>query len=152
MSSRQHAVVDPKRSDLIQLTVVRTDTLVQDHPSYLLLSDVVKNRVDVLGVVRIDLLKVLLGVGFDSVHVVLSLQLVDGLDSFSHLAFGVPLISAAAAFVKVVIRNRSMSVPSSIRSLFMRSTRTVVLPDPAAAETRMLLPLVSIVSRCSCVR
>ena len=68
--------------------------------------------------------------------------------AFSRRSF----ISAAAAFVNVVIRNRSISVPSSMRSRLIRSTSTVVLPEPAAADTRMLLPFVSIVSRCSFVQ
>ena len=87
MRSRQYAVVDPQRSDLVELTVVRTDALVEDHSSDLLLGDVIENRVDILGVVRIDLFEMLFGFRFDRVHVVLTLKFIDSLNRFSHLAF-----------------------------------------------------------------
>ena len=60
-------------------------------------------------------------------------------------------ISAAAALVKVVMRNLSISVFSSMTSLVIRSISTAVFPDPAAADTRIFFPLVSIVSFCGFV-
>ena len=61
--------------------------------------------------------------------------------AFSSLCF----ISLAAALVNVVIRNLSTSTCSSMMSFLMRSISTVVLPDPAAADTRIFLSLSSIV-------
>ena len=56
-----------------------------------------------------------------------------------------------AAFVKVVIRNLSISTPSLRISCFILSTRTAVLPDPAAAATSMFLFLRSMACCCSLV-
>ena len=58
VSSRQYMSVTPDRSDLRALSVVRTDTVVEDHLSYLFLCDSVKNVADILAVIRIDLCKV----------------------------------------------------------------------------------------------
>ena len=59
-------------------------------------------------------------------------------------------ISAATAFVNVTISIRSMSAPSHT-SLNIRSTSTAVLPEPAAALTRISLPRASIARSCSSV-
>ena len=48
-------------------------------------------------------------------------------------------ISAAAALVKVTINILSTGHFSSMIKRFMRSTRTAVLPEPAAAATRIFL-------------
>ena len=62
-------------------------------------------------------------------------------------------ISAAAAFVKVTTRRRSISTGffSSVINARIRATNTAVLPDPAAAETRISQFLVSITFFCSSV-
>ena len=53
------------------------------------------------------------------------------------------LISEAAAFVKVTIKSLSISIGffSSISLFIILSTKTAVLPDPAAAATNKLVPL-----------
>ena len=55
------------------------------------------------------------------------------------------LSSDAAARVKVTISNLDISVfdSGSLMSLMIRSIRTAVFPEPAAAETRRVFPLVS---------
>ena len=55
-------------------------------------------------------------------------------------------ISLAAALVKVTTRILSISTGSSGSVIFLiiRSTSTVVFPEPAAAETKMSLSLKSI--------
>ena len=82
---RQYAVVDPQRSDLVQFTVVRTDALIEDHAADLLLGDLIQHVADILGIVRIDLLEVFLGFLLDSIHVIQTLHLINGLDRGSHL-------------------------------------------------------------------
>ena len=60
-------------------------------------------------------------------------------------------ISAAAAFVKVTIRSLSISTGlfSSVISFITLSTRTAVLPEPAAAETSTFLFL-ALIALCCC--
>ena len=48
-------------------------------------------------------------------------------------------ISPAAALVKVTINIRLMSTRSSSTILRIRSTKTAVFPEPAAAETKIFL-------------
>ena len=62
-------------------------------------------------------------------------------------------ISAAAALVKVTIRSLSTSTSrlTSVMSFITRSTKTAVLPDPAAALTRMLLLRASMAFCCGVV-
>ena len=63
-------------------------------------------------------------------------------------------ISAAAALVKVTTRSLSISTGlfSSVTMLMIRSTSTAVLPDPAAAETRIFLSRRSMTCCCSGVK
>lgn len=58
------------------------------------------------------------------------------------------LIWAAAALVKVTTRSLSISTgcSPSLTICMIRSTNTAVFPLPAAADTRMLLPLASMVA------
>ena len=62
-------------------------------------------------------------------------------------------ISAAAAFVNVTISSLSISTGfySSVISLITLSTRTAVLPEPAAALTRIFLFLAVIALLCPVV-
>ena len=55
--------------------------------------------------------------------------------------------SPAARSVKVMTRSESTSSPSSRTARANRSTRTVVLPVPAPAETNVV-PRASIAARC----
>ena len=85
MRSRQQAALTENRSDLVELSVVRTNTLVEDHRSDGFLGDIVKNGIDVLCTLRIDLRKVFLGLHFDFVHIFESFQLIRRLNRFPHL-------------------------------------------------------------------
>ena len=60
-------------------------------------------------------------------------------------------MSDAAARVKVTTSMRSTSAPSSAISRSTRSTSTVVLPEPAAADSRMLPPRAVMALSCSSV-
>src|SRR5699024_6539977 len=72
---------------------------------------------------------------------------------FSIAAPILSFISAAAASVKVTIRRRSTSAGSfsSVSLRMIRSTRTAVFPDPAAADTRIFRFLRLITFCCSSV-
>ena len=61
-------------------------------------------------------------------------------------------ISAAAAFVKVTIKRRSAftGLLSSVSIFMTLSTKTAVLPEPAAAETK-IFPRASIAACCAAV-
>ena len=60
-------------------------------------------------------------------------------------------ISAAAAFVNVTTSSSVMSTGLSLsrRRRIMRSTRTAVLPDPAAADSSSVCPRLSMAACCS---
>ena len=62
-------------------------------------------------------------------------------------------ISAAAALVKVTTKRRSISIGffGSVTRCMIRSTSTAVLPDPAAADTRISRSLRSMTFCCSVV-
>ena len=77
-----------------------------------------------------------------------AISFIDLLMAFCIFSF----ISEAAALVKVTISILSMGHLSSIIILFIRSTRTAVLPEPAAAATRMFLFLSSMAFFCSGVQ
>ena len=68
--------------------------------------------------------------------------------SFSMAPMIFSFISEAAALVNVTTRILSISTFSSIMILLTLSTRTAVLPEPAAADTRRSAPLDSIASLC----
>ena len=61
-------------------------------------------------------------------------------------------ISAAAALLKVTTSISSTEIPSRRISCLMRSVKTAVFPDPAAADTKISLPLTVIASLCSSVQ
>ena len=61
-------------------------------------------------------------------------------------------MSDAAARVNVTTSIRPTSAPSFAISRSTRSTSTVVLPEPAAALSRMLLPRASMARSCSLVQ
>ena len=61
-------------------------------------------------------------------------------------------MSEDAARVKVTISMRSMRVSPEAISSSTRSTSTVVLPEPAAALSRMFVPRASMARRCSSVK
>ena len=85
MSSRQHSGLAPDRPDFVQLSVVRADSLVQNHGSYSFLGYIVKYGVDILGTFRIDFREVFLGLNLNSVHVFKSFKLVRSVYGLSHL-------------------------------------------------------------------
>ena len=72
--------------------------------------------------------------------------------SFNDLVI-LDFISAAALLVKVTISSLSISTGFSLSVIFLitLSTRTAVLPEPAAALTRIFLPLALIASFCCVV-
>ncbi len=80
MDSGKKSGLAEYRSDLIQLSGVGTDALVQDHISYALLGDVVEYGIDVLVAFRINFCEVLLGLLLHLVHVLKSLKLVEVVD------------------------------------------------------------------------
>ena len=61
-------------------------------------------------------------------------------------------MSEAAARVKVTTSMRSTSAPAEAISRSTRSTSTVVLPEPAAAESRRSVPRASMAASCSSVQ
>ena len=74
--------------------------------------------------------------------------------SSSCFAIATPIlcrISDAAAFVNVTMSSLSISCSSRKSFVIMRSTRTAVLPLPAAAAISKSLPLASIACFCSFV-
>ena len=62
--------------------------------------------------------------------------------------------SDAAARVKVTIsrRLRSAGLTGSVRRRMIRSVKVAVLPDPAAADRRSVLPIVDIAALCAGVQ
>ena len=87
VSSRQYMSVTPDRTDFRAFSVIGTDTVVQDHLSYLFLCDGVKHIADILAVIRIDFFKMFFCFSFYSVHIVQTFHLVVSLDGSSHLVF-----------------------------------------------------------------
>ena len=83
--SREQAAFAPNRSNLVELSVVRTDALVEDHRADGFLRNIIEYGVDILGTLRINFRKMLLGLIFNCVHVLKSFQLIRRLNRFSHL-------------------------------------------------------------------
>ena len=86
--SGQQPGLAPYRTDLVQLAVVYTDALVQDHGSHGLLGDSEQQAGDVRLALREDLREVLLGLYLYCVHIVQTLHLILGVDRLFHLICG----------------------------------------------------------------
>ena len=85
VNSRKKSRFAENRSDFVAFSVVRTDSLVENHAANGFFCNVVENRINILHVVRISFCKVLFGFNFNSIHVVKSFKLVNRMDGFSHL-------------------------------------------------------------------
>ena len=75
----------PYRPDLFVSTVVRSDAVIEDEASDLFLGYLIKNVADLLFTLGEDLLEVLLGLDFYSVHVVEPFLLFFCVNSLAHL-------------------------------------------------------------------
>ena len=118
MSSRQNAGFAPDRPYFIELSVVRTYTVIKNHSSYRFLGNIIENGVDVLGTFRINLRKVLLGFNFNSVHIFKSFKLVRSVDGLSHLRSGILSYSCIDFLCRLVELNLLLRLAYFLHNLF----------------------------------